>query len=154
MSTIQRILLLCAMALVLTQSFVIPPSSTTARFGSSSSSTSPMATQLNVFSPKEALSIERLKNPKKTEATIAGLMKSKKLTRAQAEKRYGEFLLDPDGFALRAADAQMREKGYKDWKERAIGESDDPEATRKRIDEFQAKNSIKGTAIILVFFSA
>mmetsp|Transcript_22321 Transcript_22321/g.33229 ORF Transcript_22321/g.33229 Transcript_22321/m.33229 type:complete len:177 (-) Transcript_22321:1257-1787(-) len=107
-----------------------------------------------VFSPKEALAIEKMKNPQKFESTIQGLMKAKRLSRAQAEKRYGEFLLDPDGFALQAAAAEREEKGYKDWKEQAIAKSADPEATRKRIDEFQKRNSIKGTAIILVFFTA
>ena len=33
----------------------------------------------------------------KFEQTIQGLMAQKGLTRGQAEKRYGEFLADPDG---------------------------------------------------------
>lgn len=103
-----------------------------------------------VFGPKQALAMERTKNPQKFEQTITGLMSSKGLTRGQAEKRYGEFLNDPDGFALREAEKQMKEKGYKDWKERAIGESDDPEATAKRINDFQRFNSIKGTAIMVL----
>ena len=42
---------------------------------------------------------------------LQGLMAQKGLTRGQAEKRYGEFLADPDGFALKAAEEQRREKG-------------------------------------------
>jgi hypothetical protein len=80
-------------------------------------------------------------------------MKTKKLTRQQAEDRYGSFLLDPEGFALRAAEEDRRASGL-DWKEGAIARSSDPEAARKRIDEFQKKNSLKGTAIIFVFFTA
>ena len=38
-----------------------------------------------VFGPKQALSIEKRKDPQKYEATIAGLMKTKKLTRKAAE---------------------------------------------------------------------
>lgn len=138
-----KLLLILFLAVSLVQSFVVPTKPARAS-----------SVSLNVFSSKEALGIEKMKNPRKTEQTIQGLMKAKKLTRAQAEQRYGEFLLDPDGFALRAADEQIREKGYKDWKERAIGESDDPEATRQRIDEFQKRNSLKGTAIILLFFGS
>ena len=42
-------------------------------------------------------------------------MAQKGLTRGQAEKRYGEFLADPDGFALAAAEEQRREKGEWNW---------------------------------------
>ena len=46
---------------------------------------------------------------------LQGLMAQKGLTRGQAEKRYGEFLADPDGFALKAAEEQRREKGEWNW---------------------------------------
>jgi hypothetical protein len=98
--------------------------------------------------------MEKRKNPAKFEETIQGLIKRNKLTRPQAEKRYGEFPLDPDGFALNAAARERQAKGYKDWKEQAIARSDDPEATAKRIASFQLLNSLKGTAIIIVFFGA
>ena len=62
-------------------------------------------------------------------------MKQKKLSRQDAEKRYGTFLVDPDGFALRAGEKAMKEDGYKNWEEAAIGRSKDPEATRVRIQE-------------------
>ena len=52
---------------------------------------------LNVMGPKQAAAMEKLKNPAKYEQTIQGLMAQKGLTRGQAEKRYGEFLADPDG---------------------------------------------------------
>lgn len=52
---------------------------------------------LNVMGPKQAAAMEKLKNPAKYEQTIQGLMSQKGLTRGQAEKRYGEFLADPDG---------------------------------------------------------
>lgn len=55
------------------------------------------ATSLYVMGPKQAAAMERLKNPAKYEETIQGLMAQKGLTRGQAEKRYGEFLADPDG---------------------------------------------------------
>lgn len=103
-----------------------------------------------VFGPKQALAIEKRKNPQAFESTIQGLMKTKGLSRADAEKRYGEFLLDPDGFALRAAEAERREAGYKDWIEQAVAKSDDPEGTRKRIEDFTRTNRIKGTAIMIV----
>jgi len=77
-------------------------------------------------------------------------MKSKKLTRDQAEKRYGDFLLDPDGFALKAAEDERREVGYKDWIEQAVAKSDDPEATRKRIEDFKDRNRTRGVAIMSV----
>mmetsp|Transcript_36048 Transcript_36048/g.52834 ORF Transcript_36048/g.52834 Transcript_36048/m.52834 type:complete len:174 (-) Transcript_36048:228-749(-) len=125
----------------------VPTRATTARSSSSS--------QLQMLmGPKQMLAMEKKKNPEKFEATINNLMKSKKLSRAQAEQRYGTFLVDPEGFALAAAEIERKELGYKDWKEQAIARSDDPEATRKRIDEFQKKNSFKGTAIIIVFFGA
>jgi hypothetical protein len=108
------------------------------------------ATSLSVFGPKQALTIERTKNPAKFEQTIQGLMSSKDLTRGQAEKRYGEFLVDPDGFALKAAEEERREKGYKDWIDQAVSKSDDPEATLRRIKKFQRFNSIKGTAIMVI----
>jgi hypothetical protein len=44
-------------------------------------------TRLNmVFGPKQALAIEKRKNPQAFEATIQGLMKTKGLSRADAEK--------------------------------------------------------------------
>lgn len=55
------------------------------------------ATSLSVMGPKQAAAMEKLKNPAKYEETIQGLMAQKGLTRGQAEKRYGEFLADPDG---------------------------------------------------------
>mmetsp|Transcript_27619 Transcript_27619/g.41795 ORF Transcript_27619/g.41795 Transcript_27619/m.41795 type:complete len:169 (-) Transcript_27619:1634-2140(-) len=116
---------------------------------------SPAASSLSmVFGPNIAAEMEKKKNPKKYESTIQNLMKQNKLTRQQAEKRYGEFLADPDGFALRAAAQERKEKGYKDWKEQAIAKSDDPEATRKRIEEFQKKSTLKATAMITIFGSA
>merc|ERR1719223_2111752 len=106
---------------------------------------------LSVFGPNQALAIEKRKNPKQFESTIQGLMKTKKLTREQAEKRYGEFLLDPDGFALKAAAADRKKKGYKNWIEQAVAESDDPEGTRQRIEDYTNKNRLKGTAIMILF---
>jgi hypothetical protein len=79
--------------------------------------------------------LEKRKNPSGYEKTITGLMKQKKLSRQDAEKRYGTFLVDPDGFALRAGEKAMKEDGYKNWEEAAIGRSKDPEATRVRIQE-------------------
>ena len=49
---------------------------------------------------------------------LQGLMAQKGLTRGQAEKRYGEFLADPDGFALKAAEEERREKG--EWNRQNI----------------------------------
>jgi hypothetical protein len=66
-------------------------------------------------------------------------------------KRYGEFLVDPDGFALNAAAAERKEMGYKNWIDQAVSKSDDPEGTQKRIDDFTARNKLKGTAIMAVF---
>jgi len=106
---------------------------------------------LNIFGPNQALAIERKKNPAKFEATIQNLMKQKKLSRDKAEKRYGEYLLDPDGFALRASDAQRKKDGYKNWEEAAIGRSSDPEATRERIAKFKRDSQIKALAIIGAF---
>lgn len=70
------------------------------------------------------------------------------LTTYDTLQRYGEFLLDPDGFALRAAEQERKEAGYKDWIEQAVAKSDDPEATRQRIEDFTKKNQIKGTLIM------
>jgi len=122
-----------------TGSAAAPPKSTAA-------SISPTA--LHVLGPKQYLQMEKMKNPEKTEATIKGLMKKNKLTREQAEKRYGEFLADPDGFALRAGEARNRAEGYRNWEEAAIGRSDDPEATRARIEKFKADNQKKALGII------
>ena len=66
-----------------TGSAAAPPKSTAA-------TVSPTA--LRVLGPKQYLEMEKMKDPEKTEATITGLMKKNKLTREQAEKRYGEFL--------------------------------------------------------------
>lgn len=63
-------------------------------------------------------------------------------------QRYGEFLLDPDGFALKAAEQERKKAGYKDWIEQAVAKSDDPEATRQRIEDFTKKNQIKGALIM------
>lgn len=52
-------------------------------------------TSLNmVFGPKQALAIEKLKNPEQVESTIQGLMVKNKLTRAQAEIVSFESLLE------------------------------------------------------------
>eukprot|EP00548_Thalassiothrix_antarctica_P005572 CAMPEP_0194134234 /NCGR_PEP_ID=MMETSP0152-20130528/4322_1 /TAXON_ID=1049557 /ORGANISM="Thalassiothrix antarctica, Strain L6-D1" /LENGTH=135 /DNA_ID=CAMNT_0038829873 /DNA_START=153 /DNA_END=560 /DNA_ORIENTATION=- len=107
-----------------------------------------------VVGPAQVLALERMKNPKQFEKTIQNLMKTKKLSRKQAEKRYGDFLVDPDGFALRAAADERKEKGYKDWKEQAIAKSKDPVATKKRIDDFQKAGQLKGTAVIFFFATA
>ena len=133
------------------KAFIVP---TTTGGTSSSTGRSKGTTSLNVFGPKQALAIEKAKNPAKFEATIEGLMSTKGLTRGQAEKRYGEFLVDPDGFALQAAEQERREKGYKDWIEQAIDKSDDPEATRIRIEEFTKRNQLKGTVIMIAFSAA
>jgi len=81
-------------------------------------------------------------------------MKSKKLTLPQAEKRYGEFLIDPDGFALRAGEAARKEAGYKDWEEAAIARSDNPDETRDRIAKFKSQSQFKALAVIAVFSAA
>jgi len=109
---------------------------------------------LDLFGGKTALEIEKKKNPAQFEQTIKGLMQQKKLNREQAETRYADFLNDPDGFALRAMDEDVKAKGYRDWRERAIGESADPGATQERIDGFINFNRNRGTAIILAFFAA
>mmetsp|Transcript_6364 Transcript_6364/g.9281 ORF Transcript_6364/g.9281 Transcript_6364/m.9281 type:complete len:156 (-) Transcript_6364:2079-2546(-) len=107
-----------------------------------------IATQLHIFGPKQALEIERAKNPKAVEATIQGLMKQKRLTREQAEKRYGEFLNDPDGFALRAGEETWKREGYRNWEEAAVGRSADPEATAARIAKFKRDSQLKGVSIM------
>ena len=68
---------------------------------SSSSNAGRAPTSLYVMGPKQAAAMEKLKNPAKYEQTIQGLMAQKGLTRGQAEKRYGEFLADPDGACVR-----------------------------------------------------
>ena len=83
-------------------------------------------------------------------ATIQGLMKQKKLTREQAEERYGNYLLNPNEFALQAAEETWKAQGYKNWEEAAIARSADPEATKARIEEFTAKNRMRGIAIMTV----
>mmetsp|Transcript_19801 Transcript_19801/g.46862 ORF Transcript_19801/g.46862 Transcript_19801/m.46862 type:complete len:162 (-) Transcript_19801:217-702(-) len=133
-------------ALALAVAIVMAPASAFAPANGNSRPT----TSLAVIGPKQAATMERLKNPAKFESTIQGLMAQKGLTRGQAEKRYGEFLADPDGFALKAAEEQRREKGYKDWIEQAMANSDDPEETLRRIKEFQKVNSLKGTAIMII----
>ncbi|GMH83630.1 hypothetical protein TrVE_jg11385 [Triparma verrucosa] len=104
-----------------------------------------------IFGPKQALAIEKRKDPKKFESTINGLMKKNKLTRDAAEKRYGEFLIDPDGFALRAGQAAQKAAGYKNWEDAAIGRSKNPEETRARIDKFKKESQLKALAVITVF---
>lgn len=136
------------------KAFVVPTITGGTGSSASSASRSKGTTALNVFGPKQALAIEKTKNPAKFEATIEGLMSTKGLTRRQAETRYGEFLVDPDGFALQAAEQERREKGYKDWIEQAIDKSDDPEATRIRIEEFTKRNQLKGTIIMIAFSAA
>ena len=42
-------------------------------------------------------------------------------------------------------------KGYKNWIEQAVAESDDPEGTRQRIEDYTNKNRLKGTAIMILF---
>ena len=104
-----------------------------------------------VIGPKQVLAMEKMKDPKKFERTIKSLMKQNKLSREQAEKRYGEFLADPDGFALRASEESWRAEGYKNWEEAAIGRSNDPEATRARIDKFKTDNRNKALILISLF---
>ena len=45
-----------------------------------------VSTTLCVMGPRQALAMDKRKNPKNFESTIQGLMKQNKLTRAQAEK--------------------------------------------------------------------
>ena len=52
--------------------------------------------------------------------------------------------------ALKAAAAERKEVGYKDWIEQAVAKSDDPDATRERIENFTRTNNIKGTAIMAI----
>ena len=52
--------------------------------------------------------------------------------------------------ALKAAAAERKEAGYKDWIEQAVAKSDDPDATRERIEKFTRKNQLKGTAIMAI----
>jgi len=51
-----------------------------------SRSSSTTTTLKMVFGPKQALAIEKRKNPQAFESTIQGLMKTKGLSRADAEK--------------------------------------------------------------------
>lgn len=153
-SIILCVVLLCAL-IHPNSSFVIPPTPrynvlskdpSTSRSGRAQSPTS-----LKIFGPKQALAIELKKNPAKTEATIANLMKKNKLTRSAAEKRLGEYLVDPDGFALRAGAKRDKEEGYKNWEEAAVGRSKDPVATRERIDKFKRDSQFKALGVIAVF---
>ena len=77
------------------------PAAAFAPTASSNSNAGRAATSLYVMGPKQAAAMEKLKNPAKYEQTIQGLMAQKGLTRGQAEKRYGEFLADPDGACVR-----------------------------------------------------
>eukprot|EP00545_Synedropsis_sp_CCMP1620_P012364 CAMPEP_0119012928 /NCGR_PEP_ID=MMETSP1176-20130426/7702_1 /TAXON_ID=265551 /ORGANISM="Synedropsis recta cf, Strain CCMP1620" /LENGTH=164 /DNA_ID=CAMNT_0006965967 /DNA_START=36 /DNA_END=530 /DNA_ORIENTATION=+ len=147
-STLLVLLVLIGATSITVDAFTVNTAAVASKRWSSSSS-------LNmVVGPKQALMMEKKKNPAKFEKTIQGLMKSKKLSRPQAEQRYGTFLLDPDGFALAAAAQERKVMGDKDWKAQAIRRSDDPEATAQRIATFQRINSLKGTAIIVIFFGA
>ena len=77
-------------------------------------------------------------------------MFQKGLTRAQAEARYGEYLLNPNEFALNEGEKTWRAEGYKNWEDAAIGRSVDPEATAARIAEFKRKSTLKGVAIMVI----
>jgi hypothetical protein len=66
---------------------VIASVSTSAFLGHGSLHRSPARTSnLNLFGPKQALAIEKRKNPQAFESTIQGLMKTKSLSRQDAEK--------------------------------------------------------------------
>lgn len=75
-------------------------------------------------------------------------MLQKDLTREEAEERYGSYLVNPTDFALQAGEEVWKADGYKNWEEAAIGRSVDPEATKKRIEEFKKKSQLKGIAIM------
>jgi len=102
---------------------------------------------------KAAFGLQKLKDPAATEQTVIGLMETKELTREQAEERYGDYLVDPDGFALNAFEEQNKVDGYANWEEATVGRSDDPEATRKRIDDFKRTSSYKAYAVVTFFCS-
>ena len=97
------------------------------------------------------MAIEFKKDAKKTEATITSLMEKNKLSLAAAEKRYREFLVDPDGFALCAGAARNKAEGYKNWEDAAVGRSKDQQATRERIDNFKKQSQLKALGVIAVF---
>jgi len=67
---------------------VIASVSTSAFVGHGSHQRSPTrrTSNLNLFGPKQALAIEKRKNPEALESTIQGLMLTKSLSRADAEK--------------------------------------------------------------------
>ena len=65
---------------------VVAFSSTSAFVSNGTPSPRSAVSSLNVFGPKQALAIERRKNPQAFESTIQGLMKTKNLSRAQAEQ--------------------------------------------------------------------
>lgn len=73
-----RHLVLCISFAIIVSSSAFAPQSSGRSFASKSA--------LNVFGPKQALAIEKRKNPQAFESTIQGLMKTKGLSRADAEK--------------------------------------------------------------------
>eukprot|EP00543_Licmophora_paradoxa_P005067 CAMPEP_0202446494 /NCGR_PEP_ID=MMETSP1360-20130828/4968_1 /ASSEMBLY_ACC=CAM_ASM_000848 /TAXON_ID=515479 /ORGANISM="Licmophora paradoxa, Strain CCMP2313" /LENGTH=164 /DNA_ID=CAMNT_0049062981 /DNA_START=13 /DNA_END=507 /DNA_ORIENTATION=- len=101
--------------------------------------------------------LQKITNREEYEKAVQGLMKTKGFTREQAEKEYGEFLDNPNNYALNKGEAYYKSLGYKNLMDGVVGEADKEgkgEEVRQRIDDFKKQSQIKATAVLAVAFAA
>lgn len=88
---------------------------------------------------------------------VTGLMRTKGLTREEAEADYNAYLENPNNYALNKGEAYYKSLGYKSFMEGVIGEAEKEgrgDEVRERVAEFKKKSQLKATAVLVVFFSA
>merc|ERR1719188_2768640 len=84
-------------------------------------------------------------------------MKTKGLSREEAEKDYNMYLNNPNDYALNKGEEYYKSLGYKSLMDGVIGEADKQgrgDEVRERIEKFKRESRIKAFAVLVVVFAS
>eukprot|EP00533_Pseudo-nitzschia_delicatissima_P009050 CAMPEP_0116111940 /NCGR_PEP_ID=MMETSP0327-20121206/18713_1 /TAXON_ID=44447 /ORGANISM="Pseudo-nitzschia delicatissima, Strain B596" /LENGTH=161 /DNA_ID=CAMNT_0003605205 /DNA_START=54 /DNA_END=539 /DNA_ORIENTATION=+ len=98
--------------------------------------------------------LQKFTNRAEYNKVVDGLMFTKGLDRADAEKEYDAFLQNPNDYALNKGEAYYKSLGYKNLMEGVIGEAEKEgrgDEVRARVEKFNQDSFIKGMATITFF---
>jgi len=104
----------------------------------------------------ESLIMKKAKG-KEYNKVVDGIMKSKGMTRTEAEKDYNLYLDNPTNYALTKGENYYKSLGYKNLMDGVIGEAEKEgrgEEVRARVEKFKRDSFLKGMSFITLAIGA
>mmetsp|Transcript_9078 Transcript_9078/g.28374 ORF Transcript_9078/g.28374 Transcript_9078/m.28374 type:complete len:155 (-) Transcript_9078:50-514(-) len=108
-----------------------------------------LRTRLNFLSPEMSGALAKMSDADNYEKIVSETMVKEDCDRDEAERRYNQYLFDPDGYSIMKMNEQIRNKGFSSFEEMFVAENGQ-DAWDARQASIAESKSQKGTTSIFV----